>query len=145
MKTQKGTTMKTISSWIDFKEYGIIYLTRESCSYNLRILFDLTTEGAKLLTDFLGQNVSIQNNSNWNSKAVASIMLPPSIFEDLAIFTLFEKTDCVRINKYWNNLIGFNQKEVNDGSAETITGYSRTFTKSTSGSRNLHCMSGRTA
>lgn len=39
--------MKTIRSWGDLADYGIVLLTGEACALTYRVLFDLTARGKK--------------------------------------------------------------------------------------------------
>lgn len=52
--------MKTIDSWNDLRPYGIDLLTGESCSLMLRILFDLTAQGQKIVETCLGCKITAQ-------------------------------------------------------------------------------------
>lgn len=86
--------MSTVSNWNCLRKYGIQYLTGEADAYSMRMLCDVNEEGKQLLETFFGGNVEIKQGSNWNSTvngkpAVGSIMLPYSIFQDLAVFCLF--------------------------------------------------------
>lgn len=74
---------------------GINPLTGEACAYSMRVLCDLSADGALLVGMFLGME-NIQFRKNWNSKvgeedAIASVMLPRSIFRDLILFALYQK------------------------------------------------------
>ncbi len=79
-------------AWQDLKQYGIIVLTGEACKIGARLLCDLTPAGVELLQEFFGGNIKIPMGSNWNhgDSQVASIMLPRSYFEELAVFCLIE-------------------------------------------------------
>lgn len=82
--------MKTITSFRDFEAYGINSLTGEACRYGQRILCDVNEDGKKLLEEFLCVSLTARNwNSTVNKKpAVASVMLPYGILQDLATFCL---------------------------------------------------------
>jgi len=56
------------------------------------VLCDLTPKGCELLNKFFGGNVVFTEGSNWNSGAVASVLLPYSCLEDLKTFVQFMKT-----------------------------------------------------
>lgn len=80
-----------IYSFDDLRPYGITPLTGEACGLGMRVLCDLTPAGEKILTDFLGGNVSFKKGSNWNSGAVSSVMLPYSILKELGAFVLLTR------------------------------------------------------
>ena len=91
---------KTLHSWTQFTEFGINFLTGEACARAQRLLCDLSQQGVEHITAFLGGNVNFAPASNWNSHmyhgeevydAVASVLLPRSIFKDLAAFLLLEQ------------------------------------------------------
>jgi hypothetical protein len=82
--------MKTIQNWRDLEPYGIDLLTGEACALSYRGLFDLTAEGLELVKRVIGA-VEITAPSNWNSKAIASLLMPYTMFEPLAVFALFER------------------------------------------------------
>jgi len=81
-------TTKELRNWRDLEQYGIIVLTGEACSIGMRYLCDLTQTGVNVLSDFFGGRISFDKDSNWNSsrQAVASVMLPTDIFQQLAVF-----------------------------------------------------------
>lgn len=92
-----------INSWNDLQKYGINTLTGEACAYSMRILCDLSADGANLVSSALGLQVGrlpaeIYNN-NWNSRvdgaeAVASVMLFREMLTPLSIFILFSIENC---------------------------------------------------
>jgi len=67
--------MKAIRSWHDLREFGIWFLTGESCGYGGRLLCDLTEHGAEFFKNYFGGNVEFKKNSNWNSGAVADLSI----------------------------------------------------------------------
>ena len=87
--------MKSFTSWKDLEKYGINNLTGESCAYGLRFLCDLNEQGRTLMCDYFSLPfASAQFVKNWNQKvngeeAVASILLPSTIFTHLCIFIAF--------------------------------------------------------
>ena len=87
--------MLSIRQWRDLEEYGIDTLTGEACVYGIRVLCDLTEEGKATVCSFLGIPKGAKMSVNWNSKGVCSVMLPASILEDLAVYTLFTQKNCV--------------------------------------------------
>jgi hypothetical protein len=89
----RRTQLRTIRSWNDLEEFGIVALTGEACGYSMRILCDVTTVGKAFLERFFGGNVQIRDGSNWNGKSsagthVGSVLLPYSILSDLGAFLL---------------------------------------------------------
>ena len=85
-------------SWRDLTPFGIGALTGESCSIGMRILCDVSKKGVQLLNNFFGGNIAFKPHSNWNSmvgedEAVASVMLPYSIHQDLTIFAYLQRDD----------------------------------------------------
>ena len=85
----------SISNWKDLEAYGIGLLTGESCAYGLRGLFDLTPTGAEIIASFFGLPESGSENfaEPWNNyvggkNSVASVMLPYSLFQELALYVL---------------------------------------------------------
>ncbi len=87
--------MKHIRNLNDLSEYGVTPLTGEACGYGYRILCDLTAHGVQLLQNAL-EIVDIKLRDNWNSGAIASVMLPPQMFTPLAIFALFD-AGCTKV------------------------------------------------
>ena len=81
--------MKTIHCYTDLHQFGIRFLTGEACRVvgSGRVLCDLTAEGRKILSDLLGVPQA-GFTGNWNSGAVASFMMPPGLFDDLAAWCL---------------------------------------------------------
>lgn len=85
-----------ISNWEHLEPFGIRYLTSESCGYGLRLLCDVNQQGREAIGLFFGQCRLLPLSKNWNSEvngepAVGSVMLPRSIFRDLAAFLLLEE------------------------------------------------------
>ncbi len=81
-----------IASFTDFQHFGINYLTGESCKLYMRGLFDLNRQGVDLVCSFLGISEDGMGG-NWNSMvdgkpAIKSVMLPRSLYDDLARFVL---------------------------------------------------------
>lgn len=91
MATRKHKVYGRVRCWDDLRGFGIIALTGEACGCGLRLLCDVTSQGAILVERFLGGNVTIEPGSNWNGKSgedkhVGSVMLPYSILPELAAF-----------------------------------------------------------
>jgi hypothetical protein len=82
-----------IGCWDDLRGLGIHALTGEACGWSLRLLCDVTARGKQVVERFLGGNVTIAAESNWNGGSdgeehVGSVMLPCSILPELAAFAL---------------------------------------------------------
>jgi hypothetical protein len=81
-----------VSNYHDYlKGQGVGFLTSESCGLGMRLLFDLSDRGKRLVEMFFSVRCE---NPNWNSRvgaaeAVASIRMPRSILKELCIFALF--------------------------------------------------------
>lgn len=140
--------MISIHKWDDLREFGITPLTGEACGIGMRLLCDLTEEGAKYVEDFLGNTVKLVEDSNWNSGAKYSVMLSRGIFTDLAAFIL--------CSKYGNSYVrkdGMIFSTIDKDDDEMITRYNelsseygidaRYLKRGTAGTRNQHVMSGR--
>lgn len=83
----------SIHSLADLEEFGICFLTGESCAYNMRALFDLNAEGKQLMEKFLGVQIT---SEPWNKfvneqPAVASILMPMELIPALNKFVLLEE------------------------------------------------------
>jgi hypothetical protein len=92
-----GKDMIYIRGWNDLKKYGIDLLTGEACAIVYRGLFDLTQPGLDLVTRTIGA-CEIKAPSNMNGDgAIASMLLPYSMFEALAVMALFEVEHCAQV------------------------------------------------
>jgi len=136
-----------VRNWLDLEHFGIRYLTGEADSTGTRILLDLTEEGAALVEEYLGGTVGIRRGTNWNSGAVASVMLPRSGFKPLAVFCLLRENPVAVVFRD-GAVAGFgtDRREAVDGvgSGFVIERYgSWDRTPSRSPLRNVHAMSGR--
>lgn len=80
-------TTRRLEGWRDLEQFGIRILTGEACAYGMRVLCDLTEEGLRHVENFFSV---LCPNENWNSSAVKSVLLPRSLFIDLAAFVLLE-------------------------------------------------------
>lgn len=83
----------TINSFQDLEAFGIKPLTGEACSFNLRILCDVTDRGARLMEAYWGGNITITRGKNWNNGRpedphVGTIMLTRGCLRELAEFIL---------------------------------------------------------
>ncbi len=79
---------KTIESWRGLEEYGFELLTGEACGISQRLLIDLTQQGLDYLREFLSMKIEPGNNWNHGRGAIASVMLPDSMWRELAIYIL---------------------------------------------------------
>jgi hypothetical protein len=145
--------MKSIHSWNDLSNFGIVPLTGEACSLRYRILCDVTAQGKKTLEKALGV-VDIGLAENWNHGSdadphVGSIMLAREILRPfVGIFALLE-AGCREV---WltkgNSLIGIESTD-SDEKVDRFDQYHsgnlvRRFAYTgTAGDRNQHMMSGR--
>lgn len=84
----------------DLEQYGIEYLTGESCALGLRGLYDVTEHGRQIIADAFGIP-NIQLPDAWNcgtddNPHVGSIMLTEKTLEQIAVFALFQGLDTKR-------------------------------------------------
>ena len=84
----------------DLKDFGINYLTGESCAISLRGLYDLTFKGVKYVETFFTIKLAEDSPSNWNPYvgkrlATKSIRLSNGQARDLLIGILAIKNDVV--------------------------------------------------
>jgi hypothetical protein len=139
--------MKTISSWDDLRDYGIVLLTGEACSLLYRLLCDLTENGKRVVERCLGVQIA---SENWNSGPendphVASIMLTREMLVPLAVFALLQ-SGCPEV---WVNdraAIGVESDDSPDHAAEMKRLCKPTRRFAYSGphqDRNQHQMTGR--
>jgi hypothetical protein len=88
-------SVKSINKWDDLREYGINALTGEADRTGLRILCDLTDYGKDIVCELFGiQSRNARFEPNWNAGANHCVMLPYSIFHDLAAWCLLSGTKC---------------------------------------------------
>jgi hypothetical protein len=88
------------------KLFGITYLTGESCGLSMRGLYDLTPDGAELLTEFLGGCAPTAPAWNGHNGAKKSALLQYQTALHLLIYGLCQTyTDVVRIDTEWSNVI----------------------------------------
>jgi hypothetical protein len=88
--------MTYIRSWDDMKKYGIDLLTGEACAIVYRGLFDLTQQGLDLVTRTIGA-CEIKAPSHMNSGAIASLLMPYSMLEAVAVIALFDIEKCQHV------------------------------------------------
>ena len=107
--------MKIIASIKDLEDYGIKYLTGESCNLAFRGLYDLTERGRDIVCNALNLRPSaLADNVNPGSKSdphVASIMLTLNQALDIGLFALIN-AGChpIALTKY-GSLIGIEEDE----------------------------------
>lgn len=138
-----GGTMKTIDSWNDLRPYGIDLLTGESCSLMLRILFDLTAQGQRIVENCLGCKITAEpwNSGTKTNPHTASILLTQEMLQPLAIFALLESCPEVWLLKS-NCLVGIEPQDDIEA-LRRVYAPIRSYRLSSTGSRNQHQMSGR--
>jgi hypothetical protein len=140
-------------------KFGINVLTGEACGLGMRLLCDLTEKGKLLIEEFFGGCLTLQAGSNWNSNvgdepAVASVMLPHSIWLELAAFALLkEGYDVAAINVLrWSGEAAVAGLKISGTTLDQVMEEHdmgrgpnfRTFQiTGTAGTRNIHQMSGR--
>jgi len=83
----RETDMRSIKSLYDLEEFGIIPLTGEACSLNMRVLCDLTKQGCEIFQECYGLKGGDIFQDGVNS-GVASIMLPREAWQSLGVFAL---------------------------------------------------------
>lgn len=105
---------KHINNLRDLEAYGIEALTGESCGIGYRILCDLTPRGAKIFRETFGLPADCKLADNWNSRGVASIMLPYDAWHSLAVFALFD-SGCDTVIQWENRgYTGFDRSNPKD-------------------------------
>jgi hypothetical protein len=86
--------VKNIRDWNGLVEFGIIPLTGEADRTGQRMLCDLNDAGKEVLEDLLGASLKLASNYNSSYGAKHSIMLPYSLFNDLAAWCLITRVKC---------------------------------------------------
>ena len=83
--------MKSVSCFRDLEQFGIRPLTGEADALGFRILCDLTEEGVKVFKECFGMPGSGNCGlaSNWNSGAIASVMLSKDSIRPLAVMGFY--------------------------------------------------------
>jgi hypothetical protein len=153
--------MKHVNAIGDLVQYGINPLTGEACTYSMRILCDLSAEGAALVANYFGLphcEGMVIFNKNWNSMvgdkpAVASVMLARDCFATLARFAMFNVDQCeyVVVSKA-GDITGFSHTddygpkylELVQNSPDGIYTLYRNYNKGSTTGRNQHAFTGRT-
>lgn len=144
--------MKHIHNWRDLEECGVILLTGEACGLMYRLLFDVTAHGKVVIEKCFG--VSLTLTEPWNSgdsedPHVGSILLPPTMFQPLAVFALLEG-GCTEVWQVGDTLIGLETSDSPEERSRAGEVYALRLVRSfryggTAGDRNVHQMSGRVA
>ena len=128
-----------------FEPYGINVLTSEACGYGGRLLCNLDSEGCNLLTEFLGGWVVFTANTAWG-EGVSSIMLPHSIWADLAVFILIRDGHRIVVSRPDYVVTGYTEEawdEIRDRHLAAYPGTQVYANRGTAGTRNRHEFSGR--
>lgn len=142
--------MKHFDSWRDLETLGINYLTSEPCGLAMRLLCDVNQKGKETIETFF--RCQLVEGSNWNSKvngepAVASVMLPRGIFNELAAFAWIHQTNNPVRMPDKRGVIGMEADDTADYFKRVEKCYSgRWINKSNhpgTGIDNQHVMSGR--
>lgn len=133
--------MKTIRSWGDLADYGIVLLTGEACALTYRVLFDLTAQGKRTVEKCFSAKVESEpwNSGEESDPHVASIMLTSEMLEPLSVFALLE-SGCSEVVVFHSIIMGFNAA---DEKRPEIKNPKRVFRYGSDGDRNRHQFSGR--
>ena len=144
-----------VDNWNDLSAFGIYVLTGEADAYGLRLLCDVTQEGKDTLSAFFG-SPELAVAAPWNGNGIGSVMLPRSVWEDLAAFCLL-RSGCEVVIVYKNGTIrgydGTRRKQLDldetlaDASfrSANIDRVVYALTGPRCGDRMVHAMSGRAA
>ena len=145
-----------IHNWSDLSQFGINSLTGEACKYSMRLLCDLNDDGVDLVLDLFGlPHGETVFAKNWNSMvgnkdAVASVMLPRTVFDTLALFALFRSGVTFAAKQKDGSWVGYSAEDVVhyklDRQRLEELGYAVHVnpTPAETGSRNTHAFTGRT-
>jgi hypothetical protein len=144
--------MKSIARWDHLSEYGIVFLTGESCGLGYRVLCDVTAKGKNVLEKCFGiPNLNLP--ASWNGGSaqdphVGSILLAPDCLIPLAVFALLEN-GCKEVWLVQNQ--GVHGIQAGDPADTALslqkwlgtTNLRRLSYGGTARDRNVHLMSGR--
>ena len=145
--------MKSFNCVGEMDQFGLQCLTGEACGLGMRLLFDVTEPGRKLLEKFFGVNQLILPQ-DWNGgEAVGSIMLAADQCTPIAIMGMLEQ-GCIEVWQQFENnertgfLFGLENEEELKLAGENMTCWPNVTYRhwkyhGTAGSRNVHAMSGR--
>lgn len=154
-----NNTLTPVRGWGDLKQFGIGYLTGESCAYSMRMLCDVNEDGQALLADFFGMS-GIQLDKNWNSTvgdkpAIGSILLVHDLVLKIAQFA-FYRAGALAVVVGLGEMTPVFEQELLDRYTELAERYQsseRSIRRNPAvrsnapmvGSRNVHAFSGRAA
>lgn len=99
--------MKAIDTWQDLRPYGIDILTGEACGYGMRYLCDLTEPGCRLVRELFGLRGDSPLGEPWNSRGVASAMIPYGLLGQLAAFALLSDGACAVLVLKGGGAVGY--------------------------------------
>jgi hypothetical protein len=142
--------MKTVSSWRDLEQFGIVALTGEACGLNYRVLFDLTAQGKRIIEKCFACELTLAEPWNGGSKEnphIGSIMLTHEMLMPAGVFALLE-SGCTEVWKTNESLLGIEQSDKQETleALQRHHGLMRRFAyRGTAGDRNVHRMTGRTS
>jgi hypothetical protein len=142
--------MKLLDTWDQLAEFGIVYLTSESCGYMFRSLCDVTARGKRSIEQCLDCELVLHENWNTGSESdphIGSIMLSSHMFPPLAAFAFLE----AGFAEVWVLKSGAVVGIAADEPPDELTiwrsfcdGQVDRILRSTSAPRNQHQMTGRT-
>lgn len=95
--------MKVLNEFNALGQFGVNVLTGEACKFGMRLLCDLSEEGADLVRQFFGAPDMDCLPLSWNKymphggRAVASVLLPRSVMQDLMVYALFKVDGCSEV------------------------------------------------
>ncbi len=87
--------MHAITKFEDLNQFGIRPLTGEADALSFRILCDLTEEGASVFKECFGLPQAAKLADNWNTGAIASVLLPADAIRSLAIIGYHQQNKTV--------------------------------------------------
>ena len=142
--------MKVIRKWDVLAQYGIVWLTGESCGLGMRMLCGVTEPGKRVLEKCFG--CTLQLSDAWNrcyGTHIGSIMLAPEMLFPIGVFALLEN-GCYEVVQLDRALFGI---EPVDAKSEAIRLWDAHGSKqwrtyryagpAGAGDRNVHQMTGR--
>lgn len=102
------------------RQFGINPLTGEACGHSMRVLCDLSEQGAEVIRAFYGLPHDAKLADNWNSlvgeePAIASCFVPRDTFRDLAVFAIFHCTQDVVVFENFSSgihVMGVSQDDI---------------------------------
>ena len=140
--------MKAIRGFADLADFGVESLTGEACGLMYRVLFDVTSQGQKIIEKCLG--VRLLPAEPWNRGTqedphVGSLMLAPEMLVPVGIFALLE-SGCTEVWRHGDNLWGIEPSDLQEQKEALLRMHvdaKRYAYRGTAGDRNVHMMSGR--